>query len=80
MKNVYKTLSKAEVGCTMKINRWLVGRIAAICNACGVKFKVDDESVDYKNDTIIGVVAADSPEAYVAAAQDVHNEMGLDFA
>jgi hypothetical protein len=79
-RNVYRVLSNAETGCTVKVSRWIISRVAQICNACGVKFKVDDESIDYENDSIVGIVAADNSEDYIAAAQDLHNELGIDLA
>lgn len=79
-RNVYRTLGQAGCGCTIKVNRWLIGHIAKICNACGVVFKVDDESIDYTDDSVTGVVAADNQEDYVCAAQDLHNSLGIDLA
>jgi hypothetical protein len=79
-RNVYRELAKAETGCTMSVNRWLISSIANICNKCGVKFKIDDESIDYETDTVTGIVAADNSEDYIAAAQDLHNSLGIDLA
>jgi hypothetical protein len=71
---------ESGVSCNMTINRWLIGTIATICNRCGVRFKIDDDSVNYETDTINAIVAAESEEDYVNVAQDLHNELGLDLA
>lgn len=78
-RNIWKTFCEAEMACTVTLNRWLVPKAAAICKACGVKFKIDDTSIDYENDSILAVVAARDEESYVAAGYDLHRELGIDL-
>lgn len=79
-RNAYRALSNATIGCTIEINRWLVGRAAAICKACGVVFKVDDSSINYEDDSMTCVVAAEDELSYAEAGMDLHNVLGIDIS
>ena len=79
-RNPYKTINGKAVACVQTINRWLIGAVAAICKDCGVSFKIDDSSIDERTDQVDAVFAADTEEAYLNAAIDLHNVCGIDLA
>lgn len=79
-RNPWKVIGNAYDGCTIRINRWLVGHAKAICKDCGVRFKIDDSSIDYDDDTVLAIVGADDHESYVRAGIDMHNELGVDLS
>ena len=79
-RNPYRVINGKAVACVQTINKWLIGSIAAICKDCGVTFKIDESSVDYSNDCVDAVFAADTEEDYLNAAIDLHNQCGFDLA
>ena len=79
MKNIYKSFTKAFVGCTIKINRWLIGSAAAVCKNCNCQLKIDDSSIDYETDTIDATVTAPDNESYINCAFDMHRDLGVDL-
>lgn len=79
-RNPYRTINGKAVACVQTVNRWLIGTIAAICKDCGVSFKIDDSSVNERDDTVDAVFAAETEEQYLSAAIDLHNVCGFDLA
>jgi len=79
-RNPYKLINGKAAACCISVNRWLISRVKNICSTCGIQFKIDDSSVDYSNDCVDAVFAADDQEAYIDAACMLHNELGIDLA
>ena len=79
-RNPYAVINGKAVACVQTINRWLIGAVAAICKDCNVTFKIDDSSVNERTDEVDAIFAADTEEAYLNAAIDLHNVCGFDLA
>lgn len=79
-RNVWRTFCAAEKACTITINRWLVPKAAALCKACGVQFKIDDSTINYEDDSVLAVVAAQDEASYIEAGYDLHRELGIDLS
>lgn len=79
-RNIYRAVNGAAVACVTTVNRWLIGSIKNIAASCGVQFKIDDSSIDEKDDTVDCIFAASDPEDYLDCACLLHNELGVDLA
>ena len=78
-RNIYSIINGASNACSIVINRWLIGTVKSICNDCGIKFKIDDSSINESDDSVIAVFAAENEESYIAAAYDLHRECRIEL-